>query len=67
MPTNIHFLYKQQVSSLKGHKAVIITDPQVYFSIFIKYYSWYIKQEEKGKTNVNLRNSGVYNSPLHIA
>lgn len=36
MPTNFHFLYKQQISSFKGCKVVIITDPQVYFSIFIK-------------------------------
>lgn len=42
MSTNFHFLYKQQISSFKGRKAVI-TDPQAYFSIFIKYYSWYIK------------------------
>lgn len=52
---------------LRACKTVTITGPQVYFSIFIMYYSWYIKEEGKGKTNGNLRNIGVYNSPLYIA
>lgn len=61
------FCTSSELVVLRAHEAVTITDPQVHFPIFRKYYSWYIKPEGRGKTSGNLRNSGAYNSPLYIA
>lgn len=61
------FCTSSKLVVFKVCKAVITTDLQVYFSTFIKYYLWHIKQEETAKTNGKLRNSGVYNSPSYIA